>query len=1204
MRTVISWTDRIPEHDAGNVAVNDIAFKPDGTQLIAAVANRVLVYDAAVGDMIHSLKGHKDVVYCVGYSRDGKRFASGGADKTVIIWTMKAEGILKYQHSESIQCLAYNPVTQQLASATSSDFGLWSPEQKSVSKHKVSSKVLCCSWTNDGHHLALGQLNGTISIRNKGGDEKLTIKRSSPVWTLSWNPSREEPFDILAVGCWDQTLSFYHLSGKPIGRDRTLDFDPCSIGYFSNGEYICIGGSDRKVSLWTKEGVRLNTIAEMEDWVWSVKQRPKQNFVAVGTNDGQITMYQLIFSTVHGLYQDQYAYRDYMTDVIIQQLVTEKKLRIRCKDYVKKIAIYKDRLAVQLPDRVMIYELYYDDSYDLKHKLKERIMKKLECNLLVVTSMHIVLCQERKLQLYNFIGLKQREWVLESVIRYIKVVGGPIEREALLVGLKNGTVLKIFIDNPFPIQLIKLNSPVRCLDLSASRMKLAVVDENANCLVYHLKNKELIFQELNANSIAWNTEYEDMLCFSGNGLLNIKTGNFPVHQQKLQGFVVGFKGSKIFCLHFVAMHTIDVPQSASVYRYLEKKDYLHAYQIACLGVTENDWRTLAIQALSGLNFEIARKAFIRIRDVRYIELLNKIELERRLPGTDDQLFLAEIYAYQGKYKEAAKYFAKSGHEEKAIEMYSDLKMWQEAKQICPNDDNLKDLIRRQARWAEEIGDWQEAAQMWVQSGDHMRAIGIMGERGWLDTLIEVCRQLPKSETLSIKACGQFFRKHGIHSYAKEAYLKINDVKSLMQLHVEMLKWDEAFQLLDAHPEYSEEVYLPHAEWLALNDRFDEAQEAFKKANRPLLALKMLEQLAHNGVMERRYRDAGYYFWKLAYENLQIAVSKDDGEGGTIPVEEAQAKLQAFHEYYRNAELYYAYHGIYRYTEVPFTSQDLSTLFHIARYLSMTLQGEVPHGISRLNIVLALAKLGKQLETYKLARFAYDKLQTFVIPKNMIDSLDLQSVVIRSKPFEDTEDMLPICYRCSFTNPLLNNKGDMCCNCFAPFVRSFHSFDHLPLVEFTVEGVDDEEVIRIIESPTELQGSSKKKKDEDDGWASTDAGGANVLTFGASFGGDALTMDDPFSRQLMNLDYQANQAGYHPISITLDMLRNFKRDEIYVVKWPGNLIKPKFYRNMIPDVSVALCQECNHFFHDEDFEFETLKRGGCPFCGYSNNIQQA
>ena len=81
-------------------------------------------------------KGHRDYVYCVGYSRDGKRFATGGiihvdltcnmltaADKTVIIWTTKCEGILKYSHNDSVQCVAYNPVTQQLASCTGSDFG-------------------------------------------------------------------------------------------------------------------------------------------------------------------------------------------------------------------------------------------------------------------------------------------------------------------------------------------------------------------------------------------------------------------------------------------------------------------------------------------------------------------------------------------------------------------------------------------------------------------------------------------------------------------------------------------------------------------------------------------------------------------------------------------------------------------------------------------------------------------------------------------------------------------------------------------------------------------------------------------------------------------------------------------------------------------------------------------------------------------------
>ena len=150
-----------------------MCFRPDGTQLVVAAGQRVLVYDTSDGSLIQPLKGHKDNVYCVNYAKDGKRFASGGADKCVIIWTSKLEGILKYSHNDSILCLAYNPISHQLASCAHSDFGLWSAEQKSVQKHKINSRINCCAWTNDGQYIALGLGSGFVSIRGKSGDEKV-----------------------------------------------------------------------------------------------------------------------------------------------------------------------------------------------------------------------------------------------------------------------------------------------------------------------------------------------------------------------------------------------------------------------------------------------------------------------------------------------------------------------------------------------------------------------------------------------------------------------------------------------------------------------------------------------------------------------------------------------------------------------------------------------------------------------------------------------------------------------------------------------------------------------------------------------------------------------------------------------------------------------------------------------------------------------
>ena len=43
----------------------------------------------------------------------------------------------------------------------------------------------------------------------------------------------------------------------------------------------------------------------------------------------------MTINTVHALYGNRYAYRENMTDVIVQHLLTEDKVRIKCRDYIR-----------------------------------------------------------------------------------------------------------------------------------------------------------------------------------------------------------------------------------------------------------------------------------------------------------------------------------------------------------------------------------------------------------------------------------------------------------------------------------------------------------------------------------------------------------------------------------------------------------------------------------------------------------------------------------------------------------------------------------------------------------------------------------------------------------------------------------------------------------------------------------------------------
>lgn len=165
-----------------------------------------------------------------------------------------------------------------------------------------------------------------------------------------------------------------------------------------------------------------------------------------------------------------------------------------------------------------------------------------------------------------------------------------------------------------------------------------------------------------------------LVCFSG---------ALPPHTQRLQGFVVGFRGAKIYCLRAHSIQTYDVPLSASMYPYVKRSDFGAAYRVACVGVTNSDWLCLALCALVNLDFDLSVKAFTRLKDLRGIRLIQQVRAGLRdgsMPLKKKKSYAAAVVAaYQGAFIEAAFWWLRAGHPRMAVELFTGLRRWREAK---------------------------------------------------------------------------------------------------------------------------------------------------------------------------------------------------------------------------------------------------------------------------------------------------------------------------------------------------------------------------------------------------------------------------------------------------------------------------------------------------------------------------------------------
>jgi WD40 repeat protein len=145
-------------------SVSCVAFSPDGKWLATSGSSTPRLWDAATGDSLAELRGHRNDAWTVAFSPDGKLLASASLDNEARLWEVpsgKLHGVLK-GHVQGATSLAFSPDGKTLATgAHDRRVKLWNVStQQELATLPVDGWIWRICFSPDGRRLAVGRYSG------------------------------------------------------------------------------------------------------------------------------------------------------------------------------------------------------------------------------------------------------------------------------------------------------------------------------------------------------------------------------------------------------------------------------------------------------------------------------------------------------------------------------------------------------------------------------------------------------------------------------------------------------------------------------------------------------------------------------------------------------------------------------------------------------------------------------------------------------------------------------------------------------------------------------------------------------------------------------------------------------------------------------------------------------------------------------------
>jgi WD40 repeat protein/predicted Ser/Thr protein kinase len=238
------------------------AWSPDGRRLATAGEDRIiLVWDLGRGGPPAKIASHQGAVHSLAWSPDGRRLASGGEDPPVSVRDIEHDRLLHVDRERPgvVRSVAWDPDGRRLAWGGDAGVFVWGGAigDRSQPMPGTSASATSVAWDPDGRRLAWGGDDGWVLIQRveAGGGANthgraVRSRRRHAGWVnaVAWNPAGDSVASVGQDGVikiWDAETG-----NERVSHATSTGTALTSLAWNPDGTRLATGGTDWTVTLW------------------------------------------------------------------------------------------------------------------------------------------------------------------------------------------------------------------------------------------------------------------------------------------------------------------------------------------------------------------------------------------------------------------------------------------------------------------------------------------------------------------------------------------------------------------------------------------------------------------------------------------------------------------------------------------------------------------------------------------------------------------------------------------------------------------------------------------------------------------------------------------------------------------------------------------------------------------------------------------